>query len=121
MDGDNRAKIRQRMAAWNLFSRMTKDELDERLPAGAMLRSNGNKSVPMGFKPSDKLTGLVLYQAADAEGYVYLSISTICSRSFLSRQTVRDALKKLIAAKMIKIVKGGEKNGTATTYKVRYQ
>lgn len=121
MDDNQRGKVRKRMNAWNLFARMTKDELNKRLPDGAMLRTNGNKRIPMRFTASDKLTGLVLYQAADNEGYVYLSISTICNRSFLSRQTVKDVLKKLMAARLLRVVTSGNSFGTVTEYKVRYQ
>ena len=121
MNGDNSEKIRQRMAAWNLFSRMTKDELDERLPAGAMLHPQGKHPVPMAFITSDKMVGMILYQAANIDGYVTLSVSEIARRTLLSDRTVRDALKKLIAARIIKINKSGNVLGTATGYKVRYK
>lgn len=104
------------MKSWNYFSRMTQEELNARLPEKTSLHGQ-----PMNFKPPDKSIGMMFYHNADADGFVKLSVRRLCSDTFYSRQTVKDAIKKLIAAKMLKVVKrGGGKFWKIQEYKIRY-
>lgn len=115
-NSEEKRKIDRRMNSWNTFARMAKEKLDARLPEGIKLRNK-----PMGFTSSVKTVGLILYQNADSDGFVTLSLGRICKDTYLSERTVRDAITILKAAGILKVIKKGQPKRSITEYKVIYE
>lgn len=83
----------------------------------------GNNNVKITH--TDKLVWLVLFRESrlDKKTEKYLpeiSIRRISDKSEATAKKVMESVKKLIKIRMVRIVKKGDRNGSATIYEVRH-